>query len=119
VAADSAGPALALAQTGHLDGVADTKNVGADFAADVEFFRDLVNAKFTNELRHDLGSLDMAGHALGQLLGRLGTDLDGGVAVFFGGLVLQDGIIGGRQQGHSLNHTVFRDGAGHADFACN
>src|SRR5688572_28335218 len=85
MAADCAGPALALGEAGDLDLVANTKNVGADFAADVLFFRDLVHAEFADNLGHGLGRLHMAGEAFGELLDGFGADLQSGIAVFFMG----------------------------------
>jgi hypothetical protein len=61
----------------------------------------------------------MASNALRELLGFSSTDLDSGVAIFFFGLVMQYGVVVDRKQGNSLYYTIFVNGAGHTDFACD
>src|SRR4051794_17342227 len=93
MAAGSAGPAFSFGQAGNVHGVADTKNVGADWAADAEFFRNFFHAEFANDLRHHLGGLNMAGDALTELFGGTRADLHGGIAVFFGCLMMNNGMV--------------------------
>ena len=117
-ALDRAFIAVALADAGDVDLVADCENAGGDDVADVLLFC-LLDSEFLQMLLHsDVSLLQMAGFRLGQLgfLNVLVAELDGGVAVFFGGLLLCHDAGACLDDGHRDDLAALIENLGHAHF---
>src|SRR5579884_996292 len=119
MAANGAGPGLALRKASYMHFVAHTKNVGADGAADVQVFCDFGHLEFTDNLRHHLGSFNLPGQTFTEFFGLFGANLHRGVTVSVSSFMANNSIAVYRKQSNSLHGTVFTDGTGHSDFARN
>ena len=117
-ALDRAFKAVALADAGDIDLVADGKDAGLDFVADVHL-GGLFHAEFFQVLLGgNVGLLQMAEFRLGQLglFDILIAELHSGIAVVLNGLLLRDDAGAGLDNSDRDDLAALIENLGHAHF---